>query len=354
MITKKDLIPEIRAKIPTYKEKCTKDLYSGIEYENFNYDMTVGYIEKLYELVDRDKPIVIIAKDPSDYTKKFRILQNDEVSDKIITLYKEKNINPHKNIDINEIESCLKDCDVDRSISPKSHFLFLCSTYHRVYLTWFKFIQDEFKIEHKNKEILNWLYANANNNISRCYFTKAYVLVLRMPKYIKRNSIGFHNVDGYAVEWENYGIHYINGRKISSEIFNAVTNKTYTFDDFNTETNEDVKASIITLMSDKFGNQELCDFLDAEVVDEQKITHLSGHSEIVKIWKTKKTYEFLSDLNGKPNQPYAWLELKCPSSGSIYMIPTSPHFKDAIEACKFHRPQQIPNELRYDFQSFNN
>jgi len=351
-----DLTPEIRAKIPLYKEKCVKDLYSGVEYDNYNREMLVRYIEKVYEIAKKDKPVIVVADDPIDYARKFKLLHNDKTLEAINTIFLRKN-NPEVSVGIEEeeqqVDAILK-VGTPEDVEIKSHFLFLISTYHRVYLMWYKFIQDEFGIEHKNKELLDWLYANANNNISRCYFTTMYVLVLRMPRFIRRNSVGFHNIEGPAIEWPNYGMYYVNGRKMTKALYEAVSNKTYTFDEFINETNEDVKANVITLIQEKFGNEELMVFLNATVVDEQQIQHSSGHSETVKIWKTKETFSFLSDIDGNPDQPYAWLELRCPSSGSIYLIPTSPHFKDASEACKFHRPQSIPNELRYDFTTFNN
>lgn len=355
MKTLEDFTPEIRAKIDTYKSRCVDDLYSGVEYENYDRGMLIGYIEKIYELVNRPKPIVIIADDPLDYKKKFCLLQNEKVMEEVNSLYEKKNdenVDGDMDILFEDINS--SNYDVDYDIKIKSHYLFLCGTYHRVYLMWFKFIQDEFKIDHSNKETLDWLYENANNNISRIYATSMYVLVLRMPKYIRRNSVGFHNVDGYAIEWPNYGLYYVNGRKISKEVYDAVINKTYTLDDFINESNEDIKAAVISIIEEREGHEGLIKFLNASIVDEQSINHTSGHSEIVRLWKTKESYSFLSDINGDSNVPYAWLELKCPTSGSIYLIATSPHFTDAVECCKFHRPESIPMELKYDFNNFNN
>lgn len=356
MKTLDDLTPEIRAKIPEYKSRCVDDLYSGKEYENFDRGMSTRYVEKVYELAGRDKPIVIFADNPTEYKRKFRMLHNPEIEAFVSSLYEKKNASTNEDDDFDiEFESLNEaDYEIDNTIPIKSHYLFLCSTYHRVYLMWYKFIQDEFNIDHSNKETLNWLYENANNNISRIYTTEHYVLVLRMPKFIRRNDVGFHSVDGYAIEWEGYGMYYINGRKLPAEVFEGVINKTYTFDEFTKEENEDIKASVITLIEEKFGADELMKFLNATIVDEQTIDHTSGHSEVVKLWKTKEKYEFLSDINGVPDQPYAWLELKCPTTGSIYLISTSPHFTDAIECCKFHRPQSIPMELKYDFNNFNN
>jgi hypothetical protein len=350
MKTIDDLTPEIRENIQKYKDLCINDLYSGKEYSNFDRKKTTEYIEKIYSIIKRDKPVIIIANNPNDYKKKFAMLQNEKVQEIVYKIYLKKNNkgNDQINLDV------LKNIDINYDIETKSHYLFLCSTYHRVYLMWYKFIQDEFKISHKNEEILNWLYDNSKNNISRCYFTQTYVLVLRMPKYIRRNKIGFHSIDSPAIEWENYGMYYINGRKLPENIFKKIINKEYTFDEFIQLKNEDIKASIISLITEKFGDNELMKFLDAKIIDEVTINHSSGYSEIIKLWNTNEKFSFLSDINGNSNQPYCWLELKCPSTGSTYLISTSGHFKSAIDACKFHRPKEIPMELKYDFNSFNN
>lgn len=352
MKTLEDYTNEIKAKTKIYNERCTKDLYSGVEFANFDLNMTTQYIEKIYSIVNRNKPVVIVANDPKDYANKFRALQTKDVLEVVYRLYQQKNDSNNESYD--ELTNALSSAKIDESIKINSHFLFLASAYHRVYLTWYKFIQDEFKIDHKNVEILNWLYENANNNISRCYFTKLYVLILRMPKYIRRNNVGFHSIDGAAIEWEDYSMYYINGRKLYAGIFNAVLNKTYTFNEFIAETDENTKASVITLISEKFGSHELVKFLNASITDEQTLVHSSGNTEVIRLWKTNEKFSFLSDIDGNPNQPYAWLEMKCPSTQSIFFISTSPHFDNALESIKFHRPKEIPMDLPYNYSEFNN
>ena len=44
--TLKDLTPEIRNKISSYKEDCVKDLYNGNEWDNWKRKDTVEYIAR--------------------------------------------------------------------------------------------------------------------------------------------------------------------------------------------------------------------------------------------------------------------------------------------------------------------
>ena len=358
MKTLKDLTPEIQAKIQGYKDKCTVDLYSGVEDANYNREKSVKYVEKIYDITNRKKPVVILANDPAEYKRFFTLLNDEKYVEKVKNVFNEKNADDVIENYIDDIIENTLRADkrniTENELTSKSHFLFLCSAYHRVYLTWYKFIQDEFKIKHSNKKTLDWLYENANNNILRAYFTEQFVLVLKTPKRIYRNNVGFHNTKKSAIVWENYDLYYVNGRKIPEDIFLKVVNHKYSFNKFIALDNEDIKAGVITMIKENDGDKALMKFLGAKVVDKQTINHSSGYSEIVKLWKTTKTFEFLSDIDGNANQPYCWLELKCPTSGSIYLIDSSAHFTDAVKACKFHRPQSIPQELKYDFSDFNN
>ena len=364
MKTLKDLTPEIKAKIPKYKDLCTKDLYSGVEYKNYDKQTTVDYIEKIYEIAKNRKPVVIVAKDPIEYKQFFLKLQEENTLELVNEMFKLKNSKSYSsskknksefqnlNLKLNEILN--SEVNTNKNIEIKSHFLFLCSIYQRASLTWYKFIQDEFKIEHSNKEILDWLYERANNNILKCYFTVGFVLVLRVPERIRRNDVGFHSTKKPAIEWTRYKMYYINGRKISNDIFFKTLNSELTFNEFLKIDNEDVKAGIITMIKENQGNEGLMKFLNAEIVDEKEIKHSSGHVETLRLWKTKDKFSFLNDVNGNMNQPYTWLEETCPSTGSVFLIDSSGHFDNVIDAAKFHRPNFVPSDMDYDFKKFNN
>lgn len=360
----RELTPELKQKIEDYKDQCIKDLFEGREYNNFDPKVGEEYIEKIYEVAGFKKPVVLWAHDPIDYKNKFVLIdKREQVKNDIYDLYKRKNNSRTKQSKNRELLDNIQSY-LDNNLPSKkeisntdvtSEYLFLCSTYHRVYLTWYKFIQDEFDINHEHRELLNWLYERSNNNIARCHFEEEFVLVLRMPKGVKRQDNGFHSLDGPAIHWgDSYKMYYINGRKVPNYLYEKAYNKTLTFDEFIELDNEDYKAGIITLYKERHGQDALMKFLGAVEVDSKEIKHSSGHTEVVSLYKTVDKFEFLADVDGNMNQPYAWLKLSCPSTGTIYLVDTSAHFTNALEACKFHRPQTIPRELEYDFKKFNN
>ncbi len=389
-----DFTKDIRNKIPLYKEKAIKNLYNGTENENWKREDTVNYIEYIYKLgKQKDKPVVIIAENIKQYKLYYNLLfqKPNEFTKTLNLVFLAKN----KRLKKNEVEIFKKNIksnkivNDDNTIKCKYHYLFLTYEYSRVYLMWYKFIKDEFNLPSKKSKELDWLYENINKaNISRGFLCKKVALILRMPKKIIRNDIGFHcsSYEG-AIQYSNQKIHYLNGRKIPNWVFDKYFDKSLNFDDFIKEENEDIKAGIITLIKENEGNEGILKFLNAQLVDEKVITHYDKitkkevpldpnckipqedwdslgietkiievketYSEIIKLYKTKESYSFLLNSKGKNNQPYAWINMKCPSTGQEYLIDTCPTFNDAIKCAAWHRPKNIPLSLPYIWQSAN-
>lgn len=349
--TLKDFTPEIRAKIKGYKERCTKDLYSGKEAKEFNREKSVEYIEKVYSLAKQKyKPVVIFAKNPKQYKVFFELLQkNHHITDE--AFFKKNNL---------KLKPSIKEINYDikeelKANKIRSHWLTECCVYSRVYFSWYYFIHKEFNLPLKTKaNDLKYLYENSLNSISRCYYTKKYCLVLLAPKEITRNATHLHSTTKAAITWGDVGMYYVNGRRIEAKMFEKVLRNKLTFNNFIKINNEDLKAAIVTMIKENKGNDELLKFLNADCVDEREIKHDSGHIEVVKLYKTKEKYSFLQDAKGNFNQPYAWTEMKCPSTGQSYLIDTSAHFNNVMDSIKFHRPEGVPITLDYNFTQFNN
>lgn len=414
MKTLQDLTPEIYAKIEVYKKDCVHDLYTGVEWKNYQRKDTVDYLDYVYELGKKERPVVIVANTPQQYRQYFYLLfEKDKYKDIVYTLFDIKNGKIAKNkVDgikkylhnqltntmsklsqaerevcqelLHEIGQCKQDVDeittdigdispvnankMEKDLvefKPKAHWLFLTSEYSRVYLMWYKFIKDEFKIETSKAKELDTLFAMVKkSSIAKTFLCDKIVLVLRMPQYIHRNEIGFHCVENKpAIGYEGSDLYYINGRKIPKEYYDKYFSKTLTFNDFVNETNEDIKAGIITLIKENEGNEGLLKFLNAYLVDEKVITHNSKdfekmynakRSETLRLYKTKDSYSFLQDSKGNFNQPYAWIEMACPSTESVYLIDTCPTFTDAVECAKWHRPKYVSAEIDYNWKSFTN
>jgi hypothetical protein len=366
MKTLEDYTPEIRGKVQGYKDRAVKELYDGTEHKNWKRENTVKYIEYVYNLGNQEmKPLVIVANNPKEYKLFYNLLFNDKYSSAILPSIEKASEAKNSDSFDTQIELDLQQEIADKAnllletnselISANSHWVFLLCEYSRVYLTWFKFIKDEFKLDTTKAEQLDWLYENVNqSNIAKTYLTDMLTLVLRMPQEIKRNEIGFHSTDSEgAIVYDNLKMHYLNGRRMPDWVFDEYLGEDY-FNKFMAENNEDVKAGVITLIKERDGNEGLLKFLKAELIDEQTLNHADGNNETIRLYKTKETYSFLQDRFEKPNQPYCWSEMVCPSTGNTYLIDNSADFTDALEAIKFLRPSFVPQELLYNWENFSN
>src|SRR3990167_6913443 len=180
-------------------------------------------------------------------------------------------------------------------------------------------------------------------------------IVSKYPNHIYRNkSNGLHNSSGFAISFaDGYGQNYVNGRYLEPKIFNNSQTIQGARKEFLKSENEDIKACIITIIKENFGNSGLMDMLNSELVDEKNIFHTKDYSEKLRLYRTKEKYSFLQNSKGEANQPYAWIEMTCPSTGNTYLIDTCPLFTDVVECAKWHRPEVVPNNLDYAWISAN-
>ena len=180
-------------------------------------------------------------------------------------------------------------------------------------------------------------------------------IVSKYPTFISRNSNNdLHNTSKAAIQFaDGYGQHYVNGRFIEPEIFEDSQTLEGAKKQFFATDNEDIKACVITIVKENFGNQGVLDMLGAVEVDSKDVVHANGYIETIKLFKTKEKFSFLQNSKGELNQPYAWIQMVCPSTGNTYLIDTCPSFKDAVECAKWHRPETVPSSIPYVWQSAN-
>ena len=240
-------------------------------------------------------------------------------------------------------------------------YLFTSNIYSGTYGAWFKFIKDEFNIECEiGAELDLWNNLYQKSGVYSAIFSELLCVVSKYPMKVYRNANNdLHSTNecavkwGYSTEMTKFDCHYVNGRNISSKLFNEVVSGSITFSDFKKIENEDEKGVIMTIIKENNGNEGLLKFLGAVEVDKKKIKHTESYSETIRLLKTKERYSFLQNSKGEENQPYAWIEMICPSTGTTYLIDTCPSFTDALECAKWHRPKNVPSSVEYLWQSAN-
>jgi hypothetical protein len=136
-------------------------------------------------------------------------------------------------------------------------------------------------------------------------------------------------------------------------LFNKLKEDKFTFGDFNSLENEDQKASVITFIKETKGNEGVLNFLKARLEDTQIVKHTESYTEELKLFKTSERYDWANDSKGNSGVQLAWVQFKCPSTDSYYMIEVCPSFSNVVEAAKWLRPKNVPSNLIYQWQSAN-
>jgi Domain of unknown function (DUF6745) len=151
-----------------------------------------------------------------------------------------------------------------------------------------------------------------------------FCIVSNLPEKIVKNSDGrLHNPTGPAIVFaDGYSQYYINGRNLPSWIWEKAAAGEITREMFLQESNSEIKGGIYEVM----GQRKMMDLLGAEEIDTRTIVHRNGEQETVTLLKTTDRFPEID------NQPFAWVKMVCPSTGSQYLQGVEPHHIDALEA----------------------
>ena len=160
------------------------------------------------------------------------------------------------------------------------------------------------------------------SNVFNAYEYENYVFAIQPPVYIETNLAGrLHSTTQAAVQFRDGSEYYfINGRSIPAWIVNDKSS--ITKERFVKETDADIKGAIY----ESIGQQGMLNLLGAKVVDRREIVHANGDTEVVELLKTDDLFEEID------NQPFAWVSMCCPSTGTHYLQGVEPHHTNAIEA----------------------
>ena len=160
------------------------------------------------------------------------------------------------------------------------------------------------------------------SNVFNAYEYENYVFAIQPPVYIETNLAGrLHSTTQAAVQFRDGSEYYfINGRSIPAWIVNDKSS--ITKEQFMKETDADIKGAIY----ESIGQQGMLDLLGAKVVDRREIVHANGDREVIELLKTDDLFKEVG------NQPFAWVSMCCPSTGTHYLQGVEPHHTNAIEA----------------------
>jgi len=153
--------------------------------------------------------------------------------------------------------------------NTKSYWLYLCSAYQSVFLTWYWFISKEFSIEHKSKQRLATLYKlSLKAHIGRCFFNPHYVIVLKRPNV---HFVGsqLHSEDSAAVDYHGTKrSYYWKGVPVTQKLIE--TPEQITKQDLQDNQNAEVRRAFIEKLGVSKYFEILSDGKGLEVLDEDE------------------------------------------------------------------------------------
>jgi len=169
-----------------------------------------------------------------------------------------------------------------------------------------------------------------------------YCIVSSLPTKIIRNATGrLHNPTGPAIEFaDGYAQYYVNGRALPEWIWEKAAAGEITKEMFLQEPNSEIKGGIYEVL----GQKKMMDLLGAVEIDTRTITHKNGDLETVTLLKTEEKFKEIG------NNPFAWVKMVCPSTGSQYLQGVEPYHTNAIEAIASLSPFK-PEEYSFDLRS---
>jgi hypothetical protein len=144
-------------------------------------------------------------------------------------------------------------------------------------------------------------------------------LVVRNPQIAKYENQRLHSVDGPALSWDNGAdcVYAVNGRIIDADVFTEPVTR----EKFINETNAERKAAMYA----RLGPDKTLELLGATVIDERILVHKDGRPDPIKLLKTTEVDKVVGDK-------LAWVQMVCPSTGTVYAIDCDPSHTDVLDA----------------------
>lgn len=326
------------------RKKWLNNFFGGEYYKNFDEEECRKSTKEVYKVAGFREPIVIIARSLPESQKIAKYLIDEERT-KNLTTY--ESFAPYEHKDY----SFLKDVELNEKIViPFSSYANYTDFGWLAFYDFYKNNVDAKSFDPKIEEI-----NTAVKYTCMSIQCEKVCIVVKYPKEVHVNeNFVLHNPNGPAILFEDgYGQYYINGRFIPSTNFKEACSLEGFKESFMQIKNEDTKAGMLFVLRNKFGQEGVMKALGAVLFNEEVIAHKNGYLETVRLYHSTEKYSFLIDSKGNENNPYAWLEITCPSTGTKYLQNTFADFKTATEACKFHRPEGVPMDLIYMWNSAN-
>ena len=222
------------------------------------------------------------------------------------------------------------------------------------YYTWYEFIRKEFNLPLTvNEDFQECFRLQSESGVYSAVFSESVCVVSKYPLGIYQEPSRFrlNNVEKSAIIWSNsfapFDCYYVNGLNISKELFEKLSKKEVSFEDWMKEPNEEIKSAILSFYQQKFGDEFLFQFLSKNLkeidtfVDKKEAKYLKGTTKGMNVGVYTLFKGNLNDGN------IAYIRCYCPSTDRMFFLGVNPdnnNAKDAI-ASLYQIPVKLKDEI---------
>jgi len=188
------------------------------------------------------------------------------------------------------------------------------------------------------------------SNVFECFEFEYAVFAVKPPVYVKYNDQKIsHNIEGPSIEFLDGTKHYsVNGFSISPELFHKLYNKEYTFEEFITEPNEEIKSAVVSFIQSRDGDSGMYYFLKENLKEIDTYTDIKRDEKLEGTTKSTNIGVYTLFKGSIDGNDLAYVRCYCPSTDRIFFLgvhPENTNAKDAI-ASLYRVPKILKNNIK--------
>lgn len=186
------------------------------------------------------------------------------------------------------------------------------------------------------------------SNVFECFEFEFAVFAVQPPVKIHTLNDIPNSVDENAVQFgDGTGYPYINGLLLDDKLFTSLLNKTYTFEDFVKEPNEEIKSAVLSYQEQKNGSTGVFDFIRKNLKKVDTFVNNTHEAFLEGTTKSDTIGVYILHKGDISGTEVAFVQCYCPSSDRLFFLgvdPSQTNAKDAI-ASLYQVPTILKNNI---------
>jgi len=218
------------------------------------------------------------------------------------------------------------------------------------WIAYYDFFDKEcFKL--KKSDLFNKYRELFTQNISYCVaFQNAVYVSKNATKYLRDADKKLHSVYDMAVQFEGWGIYKVHGVTIPKIMFQQLTDRTYTFEQWVKESNEEVKTAALSFIEEFHGNEALFHFISDNLSEVDTFTDKKSEKYLIGTTRGMNigVYTLFKNSPSSKLPPIAFVRCYCPSTDRMFFLSVHPDNKNAKDAIAslYRVPKKLVKEIK--------